>query len=71
VADALDREHLQRVSTVEAEVSDDQLSLEVQGEGDLLLERWALRKKGKMFQSVFGLEVRMMKRQAADAAGTV
>ena len=71
VADALDREHLQRVSTVKAEVTDDVLLLEVQGEGDLLLERWALRKKGRMFDSVFGLEVRMVKRQPADVPGVV
>lgn len=57
VADALDREHLQRVPRVTARVSDGRLVLEMEGRGDLLLEYWALRKKGRMFDSVYGLEV--------------
>lgn len=57
VADALDREHLQRVPSVTARVEGGKLLLEMRGRGDLLLEYWALRKKGRMFDSVFGLEV--------------
>lgn len=57
VADALDREHLQRVPSVKARVADGRLVLEMEGRGDLLLEYWALRKKGRMFDSVYGLEV--------------
>lgn len=59
VADALDREHLQRVQSVEARIEAGELLLEVEGRGDILLERWALKKKGRMFQSVFGAEVRL------------
>lgn len=55
LADALDREHLQRIPAVRARVEGDRLVLELEGRGDLLLEHWALRKKGKMFTSVFGL----------------
>jgi exopolyphosphatase/guanosine-5'-triphosphate,3'-diphosphate pyrophosphatase len=57
LADAMDREHLQRVPGVTARVSGRSLVLEMEGRGDLLLEHWALRKKGRMFTSVFGLEV--------------
>lgn len=58
LADALDREHLQRVFAVQAHCSDDELVLEVEGQGDLLLEQWALQKKSRMFTSVFGRSVR-------------
>jgi exopolyphosphatase/guanosine-5'-triphosphate,3'-diphosphate pyrophosphatase len=65
VADALDREHLQRVFTVTPRVGDGWMELEVEGQGELLLEQWALRKKARMFTSVFGLEVRFLQREPA------
>ena len=57
VADALDREHLQRVERVEARVEGDRVSLDLAGRGDLLLEEWAMARKARMFQSTFGVEV--------------
>jgi exopolyphosphatase/guanosine-5'-triphosphate,3'-diphosphate pyrophosphatase len=57
LADALDREHLQRVPSVKALVEDGVLYLEMDGRGDLLLEHWSLRKKSSMFTTVFGMEV--------------
>jgi exopolyphosphatase/guanosine-5'-triphosphate,3'-diphosphate pyrophosphatase len=60
VADALDREHLQRVQTVTAVREGGSLVLEVEGRGDLLLEHWALRKKARMFESVFGVSARLL-----------
>lgn len=57
VADALDREHLQRVPSVTARVEGEALVLDLEGRGDLLLEHWALRKKGRMLTSVFGLRL--------------
>jgi exopolyphosphatase/guanosine-5'-triphosphate,3'-diphosphate pyrophosphatase len=54
VADSLDREHLQRVSAVTVRVTDDAVVLELEGRGDLLLERWAMAKKGSMFEKAFG-----------------
>ncbi len=48
VADALDREHLQQVVTVKALLRKDQLCLELEGRGDLLLERWALARKSQL-----------------------
>ena len=60
LADALDREHLQRVTSVEARVADGDLVLHIEGQGDLLLEQWALRRKSRMFTTVFGLDVTFM-----------
>jgi len=59
VADALDREHLQRVQEIFAHLDGDTLVVQVVGRGDLLLEQWALRKKARMFRSVFGVAVRL------------
>ncbi|MDX1577691.1 MAG: HD domain-containing protein, partial [Gemmatimonadota bacterium] len=56
VADSLDREHLQRVHSVRATVRDDRLELHLEKDGRLLLEQWALRKKGRLFARVFGLD---------------
>jgi hypothetical protein len=36
----------------------------VEGRGDLLLERWALEKKGSMFESTFGLTPRIVTGEA-------
>jgi len=57
LADALDREHRQTVHSVQARVKDSKLELELTGEGDLLLERWALQQKASMFENVYDLEV--------------
>lgn len=59
IADALDREHRQQVATLTASVEDDrELVLAVEGEGDLLPERWAVQRKAKMCERVFDLRVR-------------
>lgn len=57
VADALDREHIQAVSSVRAVVQKDRCTLHLVGAGDLLLERWALRRKVNLFEDTFGLRV--------------
>lgn len=60
IADALDRAHQQQVKAVTAMAheKEQRLVLEIEGEGDLMPERWALRKKGQLFEKVFGLSVR-------------
>ncbi len=59
LADALDREHLQKVEAVRVEgVEDDEVVLRVDGEGDLAIELWALGRKSRLFQKVFDREVR-------------
>jgi exopolyphosphatase / guanosine-5'-triphosphate,3'-diphosphate pyrophosphatase len=58
IADALDREHLQAVRGVTAKVTrGGRLKLDLEADGDLLLERWALRRKADLFASTFGLVV--------------
>ncbi|WP_420463531.1 HD domain-containing protein [Candidatus Palauibacter sp.] len=56
IADSLDREHLQRVHSVEARLHEDRLELRLARNGSVLLEQWALRTKGKLFARIFGLE---------------
>ena len=59
VADALDREHIDRVASLTARQTEEGLLLEVETRGSLTLEEWALRRKGKMFESVFGSPIRL------------
>ena len=58
VADALDRDHMQRVKRVRAVTGGTELILELVGSGDLLLERWALQRKAEFFAHVYGRAVR-------------
>jgi exopolyphosphatase / guanosine-5'-triphosphate,3'-diphosphate pyrophosphatase len=53
VADALDRAHLQHVKSVEVSMAAGVVNLNVQGAGDLLLERWALEGKKDLFERAF------------------
>jgi exopolyphosphatase/guanosine-5'-triphosphate,3'-diphosphate pyrophosphatase len=59
LADALDREHLQRVESVSVELTEKSVELAVRGSGDLLLERWALQKKAQLFEKKFGRSIRL------------
>jgi exopolyphosphatase/guanosine-5'-triphosphate,3'-diphosphate pyrophosphatase len=59
LADALDREHLQRIDDVRADAKKDALELFVTGRGDLLLERWALQQKAQFFEKTFNINVRL------------
>lgn len=53
VADALDRAHLQSVSYVGITVSKGEMTLQMEGEGDLLLERWAVSRKAALLAKTF------------------
>lgn len=57
VADALDREHRQSVRHVWARSGEGAVELALEGEGELLLERWALKRKADLFERAFGLAV--------------
>jgi exopolyphosphatase/guanosine-5'-triphosphate,3'-diphosphate pyrophosphatase len=57
LADALDREHLQKVTEVSAETRDGRVELSLEGDGDLELERWALDRKKRLFEETFDLKV--------------
>ncbi len=59
LADALDREHLQNVTGVEATLRSGTFFLRLEGEADYLLEGWALRKKADLFEKTFQVKVRL------------
>jgi exopolyphosphatase/guanosine-5'-triphosphate,3'-diphosphate pyrophosphatase len=59
LADALDREHRQRVRHVRTRRTDGNVRVSLEGAGDLLLERWALRRKSELFTRAFGVRLRM------------
>ncbi len=56
-ADVLDREHRQKVRAVKVRRGDDEVLLELEAEGDLLLEKWAARRKFHLFETVFGVKL--------------
>ena len=57
VADALDKEHRQKITDLRVTVSADSVRIEADGADEVLLEQWALRKKDDMFRDVFGRDV--------------
>jgi exopolyphosphatase / guanosine-5'-triphosphate,3'-diphosphate pyrophosphatase len=59
VADALDREHLQKVRNLVARIDDDAVVLTVGAHGDLLLEQWALQRKSDLFRDTFRRPIRI------------
>ena len=59
VADALDREHVARVESLDARIDESRVILELRTRGSLTLEEWALRKKGQMFDGTFGRPIEL------------
>ena len=59
VGDALDREHVQRVADLTAKLSDDELTLWLDGTAGLLMEGWSLKKKANLFHKIFGRKVKL------------
>jgi len=57
VADSLDREHTQRVTGVIAKITDDDVSLWLDGTAGVLLEGWTLRKKANLFEKIFDRKI--------------
>lgn len=57
LADAMDNEHASKVSSFTVEYKKPKFRINLKGEGDLLLEKWALAKKAEMFEEVFGVKV--------------
>jgi exopolyphosphatase/guanosine-5'-triphosphate,3'-diphosphate pyrophosphatase len=56
-ADVLDREHRQNVQAVKVRRGENEILLELEADGDLLLERWAARRKFGLFGAVFGVKL--------------
>jgi exopolyphosphatase/guanosine-5'-triphosphate,3'-diphosphate pyrophosphatase len=57
LADAMDRQQRQRVYAVRTDIEGRTVTLHLEGEGDLLLERWAIAKKKGLFEETFGYSV--------------
>jgi len=57
LADAMDNEHASKVESFSVEYKKPKLTLRLRGEGDLLLEKWALVKKAPMFEDVFSVKL--------------
>jgi exopolyphosphatase/guanosine-5'-triphosphate,3'-diphosphate pyrophosphatase len=53
VANALDKAHLQKIDAVEVNVGKKEISLQLKGDGDLLLERWAASRRKVLISRVF------------------
>lgn len=57
MADAMDNEHASKVHTIETDYKKPKFMLTLRGDGDLLLEKWALAKKADMFEEVYGVKL--------------
>lgn len=56
LADAMDNQHASKVHDFEVEYKKPRFTIKLVGEGDLLLEKWALMKKASMFEEVFSVK---------------
>jgi exopolyphosphatase/guanosine-5'-triphosphate,3'-diphosphate pyrophosphatase len=57
LADALDVSHTGRVKNIKLEEQKNTWKLKLQGEGDLMLEKWTLEKRQRLFQDVFAVKL--------------
>jgi exopolyphosphatase / guanosine-5'-triphosphate,3'-diphosphate pyrophosphatase len=64
IADALDKEHRTKIRQIEVRQREGRIEILAGRDGDLLLERWALQKKGDIFRRVFGAPVTLVAREA-------
>ena len=60
LADGLDVSHTGRVRAIQLEQQKNIWKLKLQGNGDLMLERWALEKRQRLFQDVFGVKLKIV-----------
>jgi exopolyphosphatase/guanosine-5'-triphosphate,3'-diphosphate pyrophosphatase len=57
LANSLDADHLQKVRDLKVQIEENVMSLEVEGAGDLTMERLAALSRGDLFTEVFGRRV--------------
>ena len=62
LADALDVSHAGRVEDIWFEKQKNVCKLRIQGRGDLILEKWTLEKRQKLFQEIFGVKLQVTDR---------
>ena len=60
VADALDREHLAKVTDVSGRIEGDTFVLTAEGSEDRALEEWTVRAKSGLLRDAFGLDVKLL-----------
>jgi exopolyphosphatase/guanosine-5'-triphosphate,3'-diphosphate pyrophosphatase len=60
LADGLDVSHTGRVKDAQLEPQKNTWKLKLHGDGDLMLERWTLEKRQKLFQDVFGVKLEVV-----------
>jgi exopolyphosphatase/guanosine-5'-triphosphate,3'-diphosphate pyrophosphatase len=60
LADGLDVSHTGRVKDVLLEEQKNTWKLKLRGEGDLMLERWTLEKRQRLFQDIFGVKLKII-----------
>jgi exopolyphosphatase / guanosine-5'-triphosphate,3'-diphosphate pyrophosphatase len=66
VADALDKEHRQKIQGVVVALKGSDMQIWAQGADDILLEQWALKKKDDLLREAFGVSVTLSR----DGEGT-
>jgi exopolyphosphatase/guanosine-5'-triphosphate,3'-diphosphate pyrophosphatase len=59
IADALDREHRDKIGDITTRIEGDALVLELDGSEDRTLEEWTVLAKSGMIREAFGLDVRI------------
>jgi exopolyphosphatase/guanosine-5'-triphosphate,3'-diphosphate pyrophosphatase len=68
VADGLDRGYAQRVRSVRCKINDKYVELTLSAAGDPEIEVWGARRKGDLFEEVFGKKLRFaVEREEAPA----
>jgi exopolyphosphatase/guanosine-5'-triphosphate,3'-diphosphate pyrophosphatase len=65
IADALDREHQEKVKKATVSIDDD-VWLDLKGEGDMALERWAVHHKADLFEKTFDTRIRITGEESED-----
>jgi exopolyphosphatase/guanosine-5'-triphosphate,3'-diphosphate pyrophosphatase len=71
LADALDREHLGKVTDVQATMTRGRLRLDVRAAADHELELWTVEQKSSLFREVFALDVEVHDRPVDSSARPV
>ncbi|MBM2840632.1 MAG: hypothetical protein HW412_1160, partial [Bacteroidetes bacterium] len=57
LADAMDNEHASKVADVEVVYKKPKILIKLKGEGDMLLEKWALANKAALFEEVYSTKL--------------
>lgn len=68
VADALDREHRQKIKSLQLKFHRNELVFYPKSKGDLALEHWAIVTKSELFQNEFGIGTRLAETPSSHSA---